>query len=331
MSEIAGQAAVYTPNERQLTLLELIVNRSAVTKHDVRQLLPAYADRNDAAFERLLERDLENLRRAGYPIIVSDDYTYRYDRTAGLAVNVSALDISLLRALLSGVTTRGPLYLAANNGLHKLLATSNSLQDRASYLTANIPAGEEALRLARALQYHQQVRFAYSGTSAAGVSEYLLEPSELEEHFDVYYVSGAAKRLSGPKGPGRWEQRRTFRATRIVPGSLSTVGPAERPRPATGSASVFTAEEALVAIRPGTALPLAMRGEQVEPRDVLDDDGVAPRIPDDWPMFRFLHVDQQRLFEELAGYGLDVRLLGDDELVHQWQARLRHLAGLGAP
>ncbi|MFT3942563.1 MAG: WYL domain-containing protein [Ancrocorticia sp.] len=323
MSEIAGPAAVYTPNERQLTLLELIAGRNAVTKHDIRRLLPAYGDRSDAAFERLLERDLDTLRRAGYPIDATADYTYRYDRTAGLAVNVSALDISLLRALLSGVTTRGPLYLAANNGLHKLLATSNSLQDRASYLTANIPAGEEALRLARALQHRQQVRFEYSGASAAGVSEYLLEPSELEEHFDVYYVSGPARRLSGPKGPGRWEERRTFRATRIVPGSFAVVGPAQRPQPAPGSASIFTAEQAIVAIRPGAALPLAMRGE-------LIDDGVTSPVPDGWQVFRYRHVDQQRLFEELASYGLDVRLLGDDELVRQWRARLRHLAGLGA-
>lgn len=330
MSEIAGQAAIYTPNERQLTLLELIAGHNAVTKHDVRRLLPAYGNRSDAAFERLLERDLEQLRRAGYPIDVTGDYTYRYDRTAGLAVNVSALDISLLRSLLSGVTTRGPLYLAANNGLHKLLATSNSLQDRASYLTANIPAGEEALRLARALQYHQQVRFAYSGTSAAGVSEYLLEPGELEEHFDAYYVSGPARRLGGPKGPGRWEERRTFRATRIVAGSLAVTGPAERPQAAPGSTSFFTAEEAFVAIRPGAALPLAMRGEQVEPGIFLDDDGVRSRIPSSWQLFRFRHVDQQRLFEELAGYGLDVRLVGDGELVHQWQSRLRHLTSLGA-
>ena len=329
MSEIAGQAAVYTPNERQLTLLELIAGRSTVTKHDVRHLLPAYGNRSDIAFEKLLERDLDTLRRAGYPIDVTTDYTYRYDRTTGLAINVSALDISLLRALLSGVTTRGPLYLAANNGLHKLLATSNSLQDRASYLTANIPAGEEALRLARALQHRQQVRFAYSGASAAGVSEYVLEPSELEEHFDVYYVSGPAKRLSGPKGSGHWEERRTFRATRIVPGSFATVGPAERPRPVAGSASVFTAEEATIAIRPGAALPLALRGDPVAP-DIFNDDGVTSRVPDGWQVFRYRHVDQQRLFEDLAGYGLDVRLLGDDELVRKWRARLRHLAGLGA-
>ncbi len=133
---------------------------------------------------------------------MSDDYTYRYDRTAGLAVNVSALDISLLRALLSGVTTRGPLYLAANNGLHKLLATSNSLQDRASRTSPRIlQRGEK--------RYVWRVPFSITSRSDSPtpvhrrqVSEYLLEPSELEEHFDVYYVSGAAKRRNSPEGTG---------------------------------------------------------------------------------------------------------------------------------
>lgn len=320
MSETAGQLGAHTPNERQLTLLELVVSGRGVSKSDVRRRLPAYGGRTTAAFERLLERDLENLRRAGYPIVASDSHTYHYDRAAGLNPNVSALDISLLRALLAGVTARGPLYLAANNGLHKLLATSPAAAGQTQFLRAGIPAGEEALRLARALQYRQRVRFRYRSATGIGVSEYLLEPSELEEHFDVYYVSGPTRRLSGPHGEGGWEERRTFRTTRIERGSFAVVGAAERPRPAHMTESVFTADEAIVAIRPGAALPLASRGQACEP---------MAGAPDGWECRRHHHVDRQRLFEDLATYGLDVRLLGDETLVREWRRRVTHLAGVG--
>ena len=272
------------------------------------------------AFERLLERDLENLRRAGYPIVSHGDHRYHFDRTAGLKPNVSALDISLLRALLAGVTARGPLYLAANNGLHKLLASSPAIGGETQFLQANIPEGDEALRLARALQNRQRVRFTYQGTTGSGLSEYLLEPCELEEHFDVYYVCGPAKRLQGPHGEGVWEERRTFRATRIEPGSLTVVGDAKRPRPAQPAVSVFTADEALLAIRPGAALPLASRGERCEKSE---------GAPAGWECRRYRQVDRQKFFEELATYGLDVHLLGDDTLVREWRRRLAHLARIG--
>ncbi|MFT0847144.1 WYL domain-containing protein [Actinomycetaceae bacterium L2_0104] len=320
MSETAAEGGLHTPNERQLTLLEFIMSRHGVSKSDIRGQLPVYGGRTDAAFERLLERDLDSLRRAGYPLVSGDDHTYHLDRNAGLHPNVSALDISLLRALLAGVTTRGPLYLAANNGLHKLLATSPSQQGRTQFLQANIPAGDEALRLARALQNRQRVRFEYRGTTNTGPTAYLLEPCQLEEHFDVYYVSGPAKRLGESHRGGRWEERRTFRTTRIVAGSLSVVASAQRPRPKEQTRSVFTVDEAMLAIRPGCALPLVARGAPCES---------CPGAPEGWECFRYRHVNRQKLFEELATYGLDVRLLGDEALVTEWRMRLRHLASLG--
>lgn len=317
MSESAGHVGAHTPNERQLTLLELIINGCGVSKADVQRLLPAYGGRNPVAFERLLERDLENLRKAGYPIVSDETHRYHFDRAAGLRPNVSALDVSLLRALLAGVTTRGPLYLAANNGLHKLLATSAGAAEQAQFLQASIPAGDEALRLARALQNGQQVRLSYRSTTGSGLSEYLLEPSELEEHFDVYYVSGPARRLSGPHGEGPWEERRTFRTTRIEPGTLAVVGESTHLHSTRGKDTVFTAEDAVLAVRPGAALPLASRGEPC---------ASVAGAPDGWQCLRYRHIDRQRLFEELAAYGLDVRLLGDDALVAQWRQRVTHLA-----
>lgn len=289
----------YTPNERQLTLLEFIIVSGPVSRELIVRSLPAYREGSPMAILRKIERDLMYLRRSGYPIATDSENRYFYDRSAPLLASVSALDVGLLRSLIAGIRTRGPLVNAASSGMSKLLAASPAQQTGQKYLQANIPQGDSALFLARAMQNRKRVQFNYGSSGRS----YLLEPAALEEHFDVYFVSGQARGTE-------WSWR-TFRATRIIEDSLMVVGPAELDAAAPESDSFFSYSDVVIAIRPGHAAPLASRG-------ILKNDDE----------YYFRELSRNRLFEALATYGADVRLLGPEPAVKDWQARLAHLGGI---
>ena len=295
----------YTPNERQLTLLEFIIVRGAVAREDIVASLPAYAQGSAIAIQRKIERDLDYLRGCGYPIATDSANRYLYDRNVPLLANVSALDVGLLRSVLTEVRTRGPLFSAASTGLSKLLASSPAQIEETKYLQANIPAGDSALFLARAIQHHRRVQFDYQSSHHEGVRTYLLEPVALEEQYDVYFVSGPA----GAAGQWSW---RTFRTTRIVQETLRVVGNAEQDRTAPPDQSYFSYSDVVLEIRPGCAAPLVSRGRPLNGNEYL-----------------YREVKRNTLFEALATYGADVRLLAPIEAVKDWRARLAHLRSLG--
>lgn len=242
---------------------------------------------------------------------------YRIDRTAPIIAPLSALDVGLVRSVLSGMGTSPGVASAAHTGLAKLLASSASRGRTPGFVKASIPSGD-ATPLARAIHYRRRVRFLYEG-SAPEPSTYLLEPASLAEHFDAFYVSGLARR--GDEH-GQWEPR-TFRISRIVDGSLSFVGPAEHaPSPGGDDGQdVFTARRAVLAIRPGCAQPLLSRGRACPPP-------AGASVPEGWLTVELSPVGKQRLYEDLALYGRDVKLLGEPGLVDEWRERLTHLAGL---
>ena len=295
----------YTPNERQLTLLEFIIVRGAVAREDIVASLPAYAQGSAIAIQRKIERDLDYLRGCGYPIATDSANRYLYDRNVPLLANVSALDVGLLRSVLTEVRTRGPLFSAASTGLSKLLASSPAQIEETKYLQANIPSGDSALFLARAIQHHRRVQFDYQSSHHEGVRTYLLEPVALEEQYDVYFVSGPAS------AAGQWSWR-TFRTTRIVQGTLRVVGNAEQDRTALPDRSYFSYSDVVLEIRPGCAAPLVSRGRHMNGNEYL-----------------YREVNRNALFEALATYGADVQLLAPIKAVKDWRARLAHLRSLG--
>ncbi len=327
-------------NERQLSLLAALSARGALTKDDIRALT-VYATGSDAAFGRTFERDLQQLRQAGYPIRTDSEYRYHYDGRAPLATPVSALDAGLLRSILSGLDHRSPHMSLAASGLQKLLAVAATGEANAEYLHAGIPTGENIVDLARAVQLRRRVSFEYEGTTGPK-RDYLLEPAEISVHFEAFYVSGSASHCpavsssdsladeSQASSSGETWHWRTFRVSRITAGSLRDIGKAtEQHRQGTSPQGVFTAAEAIVAIRPGCAVPLAARGTPVGVGELTNTCGTTKPSGEDWEYYRYSDVDRQRLFEDLFLYGRDVRLVGDDTLVAQWKRRVEHLAALG--
>ena len=77
-------------SERLLNLLiTLLVSRTYVTKDKLRTVVEAYREANDEAFEKMFERDKDDLRALGVPIEVGgfdpmfeDEKGYRISRGA---------------------------------------------------------------------------------------------------------------------------------------------------------------------------------------------------------------------------------------------------------
>ena len=216
---MSHQAKRYTRWERQFSLLTAIGRPSGVTRAQARADIPAYADYDStAAFRRTFERDIAVLRQAGYPIAVEDD-SYRIAEEAPIIAPLTALDVGLVRSLLTGLGRGGSLRSAAHTGMAKILATTASKQPAPRFVHAAVPSGDAVVPIARALQYRRRVSFAYRGTRRR---DYVLEPARLFVQRGAFYASGQAR-----GDDGEWGYR-TFRVSRVVPGSLR-VGPATRP------------------------------------------------------------------------------------------------------
>ena len=161
---MSHQAKRYTRWERQFSLLTAIGRPSGVTRAQARADIPAYADYDStAAFRRTFERDIAVLRQAGYPIAVEDD-SYRIAEEAPIIAPLTALDVGLVRSLLTGLGRGGSLRSAAHTGMAKILATTASKQPAPRFVHAAVPSGDAVVPIARALQYRRRVSFAYRGT-----------------------------------------------------------------------------------------------------------------------------------------------------------------------
>lgn len=308
-----SQQSEYHAGERQLSLLGAISQRG-LTRAQARRRIPAYgAYSSHDSFQRVFERDISALRAAGYPIAVDEEGVYRYDRSAPIIAPLSALDVGLVRSFLAGLGKGGGLVGAAHSGMSKILATSEADRAAPRYLRASVPSGEDVVPIARALQYRRRISFAYEGRGPEP-SRYQLEPHSLAQHFDAFYVTGAAR----AEESAAWVTK-TFRISRIISGSLSVDGPATEPASA-DPADAFTPVRAVLAVRPGAAAPLLAQGRKAS----------WSAQKDGWDVIEIGPVNRQRIFDILLSYGKDVRLLADESLLREWRERLRHLVDLGA-
>jgi hypothetical protein len=194
----------------------------------------------------------------------------------------------------------------------KILATTASKQPAPRFVHAAVPSGDAVVPIARALQYRRRVGFAYRGTRRR---DYVLEPARLFVQRGAFYASGQAR-----GDDGEWGYR-TFRVSRVVPGSLRVGQPATRPRDEAPDADVFTARKVILAVSPDATIPLLARGRPCQPPS-------GARVPDGWACLQLASLDRHRLYEILGSYAREVRLLGGEDLVAEWRRRLGHLAGL---
>ncbi len=159
-------------SERLLNLLiTLLVSRTYVTKDKLRNVVEAYREASDDAFEKMFERDKDDLRALGVPIEVGgfdpmfeDEKGYRISRGA---FELPDIDLDPQEAAVVGLAARvwqhAGLAAATSDALVKLKAAGVSVDREAldvvqPQLTAEEPAFEP---LWDATRTRTPVRFTY--------------------------------------------------------------------------------------------------------------------------------------------------------------------------
>jgi proteasome accessory factor B len=317
--------------ERLLNLvIALLATRRWLTKEQIRAAVPQYADGESAeAFDRMFERDKEDLRELGVPIVTGtdsawfdDEVGYRIDRDAYALppVQLDAEELAVL-GLASRVWQQASLSGPAASALLKLSALGLE-PDEGSLVGVEprIRTAEPAFEaLYNATRLRTPVAFSYRKPDGS-VSERHLEPWAVISRGGRWYVGGRDRDRDAP---------RVFRLSRID-SAVSRIG-----RAGSYAVPVDLDPKDLVApmrqqpderrarlrVRPGRGVTLRRRALQV----------AEAGEPAGWDDVTVQVGDPTALAEELAGYGPDVVVVAPEDLRQAVIRRLQAaLANSGA-
>ncbi|GAA1946529.1 helix-turn-helix transcriptional regulator [Kitasatospora viridis] len=316
--------------ERLMNLALCLMNtRRPLSKRELRESIEAYreagAQGSEDAFNRMFERDKDDLRELGLVIDVDENtldgeagYLARRDRNRLPEIALDAEEAAAL-SLAAKVWQQARLSGAASGALQKLRAAGVPFTDPAgsaagTALEPYIPVREAAFEpLLLAARDRRPVAFDYRKAGAAVGEPRSVEPWALECWRGHWYLAG-------------WDRdrgaSRVFRLSRIVGKVRSRQGAFTAPVPehvdVRATVARFAGEgataTATVRLRRGAAYPL--RAKALAERQ-LDADWDELEIP-----YGF------GLDAELAEYGADVVVLGPQELRAELIERLRAVAGL---
>ncbi|MEI2713157.1 MAG: WYL domain-containing protein [Nocardioides sp.] len=305
--------------ERLLNLLiMLLVQRHFVSREKIRSIL--YGDQSDEAFDKMFERDKEELRSLGVPIEVGHVDNY-FEDEVGYRIRPDAMalpDIELTpqEAAVVGLAGRvwehATLAEAASDAVRKLMAAGDPVDTEALDLVApKVNAEEPAFEvLFQAAVERTPVEFEYARTGRAASTRHL-QPWGVVRFSGRWYVVG-------------WDvvrqAERIFRISRIVgPARLSGAAgsydiPAGIDLQAVTRRLAPAAPETTVRVRAraGTCLPLRRAANASLEQAADDDDGWDDLTlpPGAWTA------------EEFLPYGADVVVLEPVTLRDQIRDRL---------
>jgi proteasome accessory factor B len=304
----------------------LLVTRGYVSKDRIRKVVDGYRDQSVDAFEKMFERDKEELREIGIPIEVGsheslfdDEPGYRIRRGAFELPEITLEpDEAAVVGLAARVWQHAGLARQTTDALVKLRAGGVAVdRDALSMVEPRLAASEPAFEpLCDAVLARAPVRFGYRRPGREP-TERTLEPWGVLSWRGRWYVIGRDRDRDAP---------RMFRLSRVTtavrragrPGSyrvpegtdLRALARSLQPPPAEGTARVRVLAGAGNALR---RRALAVHAES-EGWDRVD-------VP-------LAHVDE--LAEEVVGYGSDVVAVDPPALREAVVARLRRLAGADA-
>lgn len=313
-------------SERLLNLLiTLLVSRSYVTKERIREVVAQYHDAGDEAFEKMFERDKEELRSLGVPIEVGhldrtfeDEPGYRIERSA---FELPEIDLEPDEAAVIGLAARvwqhAGLASATSDALVKLKAAGVSVDREALNVVQPQLAVEEPTfeSFWSATQTRTPVRFGYRTSSAADATERHLQPWGVVSFRGRWYVVGhdvdrGAERL--------------FRLSRVqdevhADGKAGSYDVPEGTdiRSLTESLAPRKADRtAHLLVRAGAVHGL--RRQAQEPPMVSGRDG--------WDRITLTYARTDALADEVLGYGADVVAEDPDDLRSLVLTRLQEAA-----
>jgi proteasome accessory factor B len=315
-------------SERLLNLLiTLLVSRTYVSKDRIRTVVEAYREAGEDAFEKMFERDKEELRSLGIPIEVGyvdrafeDEPGYRIERSA---FELPDIDLTPQEAAVIGLAARvwqhAGLAAATSDALVKLKAAGVSVDREAlnivqPQLTAEEPAFEP---LWEATRTRTPVRFDYRNSRSARTAARHLQPWGVVSFRGRWYVVGHDTDRREP---------RIFRLSRVqgdvvVDGEAGSfeVPPGTDLRAVTESlAPPADGRTAEVLVRRGAGHGL--RRHATPAPDVAD-------TPAGWDRLLVSYGSGDAFAAEVLTYGADVVVLSPPDVRSDVVRRLRESAG----
>jgi proteasome accessory factor B len=313
-------------SERLLNLLiALLVSRGYVSKQRLRQVIPDYKDAaTDEAFEKMFERDKEDLRALGVPIEVGG-YDALFDDEQGYRIVRSSFELPEITLEADEAAVIG---LAARVWQHAGLASATSVA-LMKLKAAGVDVDREALNVAQpqlvadepsfdtfweGVSTRRPLRFEYRASAAAQPATRRLEPWGIVSYRSRWYVVG--------RDLDR-DSERMFRLSRVVgtpeltgPAGSFTVPDGTDIRALTGLLAPETTERtATVLVREGRAVALRHRA--------------ASRAPagEGWDRLEVPFGRLEGLVDELLSYGPDAVVQGPEDLRSAVVDRLRSVVG----
>ena len=291
--------------ERLLNLVIcLLATRRPLSAEQIRQAVPGYDRDGDEAFQRMFERDKNELREIGIPIDVvrdpwEDEPGYRIERQSYELPEITLeADEAAVLGLAAQVWQRASLAEAASGALLKL---------RAGGVATDEPVGAGALELRvdtrdpafpalwDAVRDRRVVRFDYRGAGSENVRSRTVEPWGVVSRRGRWYLAAFDRGRDAP---------RAFRLSRIT-GQVTPVGrpgAVEVPPGVDLRAMVGFPEEpmdervAVIRVRQGTCEGLRQLARAVRPGG------------DGWDEAELGFTDAERLAGWMASLGSDVEV-----------------------
>ncbi len=313
----------------------LLVTRGYVTKDRIRKVVEGYRDQTPDAFEKMFERDKDELREIGIPIEVGshealfdDEPGYRIPRGEFELPEISLeADEAAVVGLAARVWQHAGLARQTTDALVKLRAAGVAVdRDALALVEPRIAASEPAFEpLFEAVVARTPVRFDYRRPGQEAASERTLEPWGVLSWRGRWYAIGRDRDRDAP---------RMFRLSRVT-GTVRRAGRAGsytvpegtdlrelaralQPPPSTGTARLR--------VRHGAGHALRRLASDIRPAVTPDDRGA-----EQWDELEVPLASVEELADELVAYGADVVALAPPELAAAVVRRLHRLVGAEQP
>ncbi|EMY35605.1 transcriptional regulator-like protein [Arthrobacter crystallopoietes BAB-32] len=304
--------------ERLLNLLIALLERQrGYSKEELRSLIQPYREAaTEEAFNRIFERDKEDLREMGVPVETFSEEAffdadhavkrYRIDRKAYRLPELAFTpEETAVLSLASRIWQQASLGSAAARAVRRLdvhgaLSDGDSPIGIEPRLRTAEPAFDELLK---ALTGRYPVSFEYRAANNADTTTRHVEPWGLGNRFGHWYLSGFDTDRGG---------QRTFRLSRITSGIKKLSGDVSVPEE-------FTMRAALDALDPereqGTARLLLRHGRAQSLRTSAVPASPKASVPEGWDEVQCPYSDVEILAEEVASHGATAVALEPAELV----------------
>ena len=334
----AAPSAAQVKTERLLNLvLVLLYTRRPLAKAQIRQLVPQYGQSaSTEAFERMFERDKDELRELGIPLVTSvidpvfdDELGYRIDKREYALPEISFEPDEVAALSLAARTwTRASLAGPAASALRKLRAAGVTMDDSSLVgIEPVVRTTEEAFEpLRRAVRDRRAVTFGYRKPDAESSTRHL-QPWGLAQWHGRWYLTG----YDLDRGAAR-----VFRVGRIDT-TVTASGPtgaydipeAHDPRVMVDSTQVPTSPPRVATLRVRDGSGNALRRRARVAADGAGANGSNGVAGDGWSSVEVDFRDVDRLADEVAGYGPEVVAVAPTDLTEAVVRRLRGVTGSG--